>query len=427
MPQQTVPALDFNFFALGEIENLFKEKKIFVNENYQRGDIWKQKQKIELIESINQRYSVGVLVLFINKNGQYEILDGQQRLLTIKAYLEGVLDLSDSEITPYTELINREKKLQDAYCVFYLKLQGYSPETQEEDIIQTFLRLQEGTPLNKAEKLSAHRGVFKDTFREIRNTHPLFRYLGAEKRFRFRQLAAELLLLELEGDFENKVFPSLDINTMISAVKKYEKKIGSQKIKFFKGNLDFMERSLNALLCAFQFRDIISFYLLISYLRKNRAGNQNLENEYAVFAKIFLQKLNMFSIYDDTPPKGMTRSEFNTYKKYKEASKVMTTPSSFRDRIDIMLSEFDRLYPIILADKKRLLILEQKRILFLRQQGICPECGKPLELKDSSGHHEIAHSLGGSTDDLEHAKLVHIKCHQRIEKRIKNKQLALQV
>ncbi len=35
---------------------------------------------IELINSINKRYSIGVLVLFINESGQFEILDGQQRL-----------------------------------------------------------------------------------------------------------------------------------------------------------------------------------------------------------------------------------------------------------------------------------------------------------------------------------------------------------
>ena len=88
------------------------------------------------------------------------MLDGQQRLLTIKSYLKGTLDLSDTELTPYKDLDSREKKLQDAYCVFYLKLKGHDPESKEEDIVQTFLRLQEGTPLNKAEKLNAHmRGI----------------------------------------------------------------------------------------------------------------------------------------------------------------------------------------------------------------------------------------------------------------------------
>ena len=63
----------------------------------------------------------------------------------------------------------------------------------------------------------------------------------------------------------------------------------------------------------------------------------------------------------------------------------MTTPDSFRNRLNIMLSEFERLNPVILADKQRLHDIEQKRILFFRQQGICPECKKPLEFKTASG------------------------------------------
>jgi len=339
--------------------------------------------------------------------------------LTIRSYLDGILDLSDTDLTPYKELTNRQKIKQDAYCVFYLKLKSHDPESKEEDIIQTFLRLQDGTPLNKAEKLNAYRGVFKDTFRETRETHDLFGFLGTEKRFRFRQLAAELLLLELDGDFDNKIFPSLDINTMVAGVQKYEKKIGKQKLRFYKGNLDYMVDSFNMLLGAFKIRDIISFYLLISYLRKKRAGNQNLRKELAVFARDFMRTLNLFSIYDTKPPKGMLLKVFNTYKAYKQESKVMTTASSFRNRLDIMLNEFDRLHPIILKDEQRLHDIEQKRILFFRQKGICPECEKSLEFRKAEAHHEIAHAAGGKTDDLDHALLVHSRCHRRIEKRLK--------
>ncbi len=72
-----------------------------------------------------------------------------------------------------------------------------------------------------------------------------FKMLGNEKRFRFRQLCAELLTIELEGDFKNKIFPSLDQATLISVVKKYEKTISQKKLKHFKGNLDFFSRKLD--------------------------------------------------------------------------------------------------------------------------------------------------------------------------------------
>ena len=64
MPQQTVPSIEFDFFALGDIEQLFKRKKIYINKNYQRGDIWKKSQKIELIKSIKSEifnWSIGII------------------------------------------------------------------------------------------------------------------------------------------------------------------------------------------------------------------------------------------------------------------------------------------------------------------------------------------------------------------------------
>jgi hypothetical protein len=60
MPKQTVPDIQFGKFVIAEIPKLFAEQKILINTNYQRGDIWKQKQQIGLIKSISDRFSIGV-------------------------------------------------------------------------------------------------------------------------------------------------------------------------------------------------------------------------------------------------------------------------------------------------------------------------------------------------------------------------------
>jgi len=424
-PKQLVPDIDFKYFVLAEIPKLFQQNKTKINKDYQRGDIWKLSQKIELIKSISNRYSIGVLVLFINDNNQYEILDGQQRLLTIKQYLEDKIDLSKSEIQKYSELEFDEKTLLDAYCVFYLKLKSHDPESKEEDIVQTFLRLQEGTPLNKAEKLNAFRGLFKDTFRDIRESHPLFAFLGNDKRFRLRQLSAELLALELESDFENRVFPSLDLGNMTAIIKKYEKSISKKKVSFYKGNLDFLHQSLNLMLTALQPRELTTFYLLISFLRKKKADNYDLFNEFSEFAKEFLKNLNTFSVYDIDPPDGMDKDIFDSYKKYKLEAKIMTTSSSIKNRFEIVLNEYKRLKPFIEKDIDRLHDTEQKRILYFKQKGLCPECSKAIHFKNSSSHHVIAHSKGGDTNDLNHAVLLHVKCHQKLEKRLRKSEDSL--
>lgn len=420
MPRQKVPDIQFGQFTLGEIPALFHENKIFINADYQRGDIWKQRQKIELIESIRNSYGIGVLVLYINDNGQFEILDGQQRLLAINQWLNDRLEVEKTNIPKFSEMNEQERYLLNAYCVYYLKLKSYDPESKEEDIIQTFLRLQEGTPLNKAEKISAYRGEFKDTFKSIREEHKVFEYLGVEKRFRWRQLAAELLLIELEGDFERKSFPELDLKSLENAAKKYKKDIPKNHVKSLKANLDFLHSSLNIMLTAFQPRELVAFYLLASYLRRNKAGKDGLANEFHEFAKEFLMNLNSFSIYDLKPPKGMSGKIFNKYKLYKQQSKILTTGESLKSRLEIILEEYQRLHPFIIKDRQRLFDAEQKRTLFFRQKGICPVCNKEMVYgKETSTHHENAHADGGSSNDLENAVLVHINCHKRIEKRVK--------
>jgi hypothetical protein len=426
MPRQKVPDIDFEFFTLQELEQLFKENRIYINTTYQRGDIWKERQRIELIQSIESRYSIGVLVLFMNEKDQYEILDGQQRLLTIEKYLTDKLDLTKTDLQKYSELNVREKSLINAYCVYYLKLKSHDSENKEEDIVQTFLRLQEGTPLNKAEKINAHRGKFKETFRELRETHPLFEKLGKEKRFRFRQLAAELLLLELESDLDKKVFPGLDLKNMIHHIKKYKNEISKKKVTFVKGNLDFLNDSLNILLTAFTPRDVISFYLLVSYLRQKKAGNENLKNELAEFAQEFLKNLHSFTIFDDAPPEGMSKDIFIKYKSYKQESKIPNKSDSIEKRFEIIVEEYERLKPFIKKDPKRLHDIEQKRKIYFRQKGLCAFCGKELNFLVSSAHHGIAHSKGGRTDDTDNTFLLHARCHARFEKlKEKNDQIKL--
>jgi len=365
---QKTPDIESSQFVLGEIEDLFKNGQIFINYDYQRGAIWKRTQKTELIKSIRNSYSVGVLVLYVNESGKYEILDGQQRLIAIKEYIEGTLNLDGTDITAYSDLDKQNKILIDAYCIYYLRIKSHDISTREEDVVQTFLRLQEGSPLNKAEKINAYRGKFKDVFREIREKHPLFVLMAGDKRFRLRLLAAEMLLLEMESDLNNRIFPSLELQSFVYALDKYKKNIPTSKLRNYRGNLDFLHLSLNYLLTALTPRDLLSLYLLISYLRTHRAGNKNLESEFSAFAKDFLRNLNSFSIYDQKPPAGMSRDVFDRYQKYKLESKVMTTPESLKRRFEIILGEFERLKPFIKRDPKRYHDEEEKRTLYFRQK-----------------------------------------------------------
>lgn len=101
--------LDTKTFLAGFIPDLLIENKIKINYSYQRGSIWKLNQKIELIRSIFNDYSIGILVSFVNEEGQDEILDGQQRLIAINQYIKNELDLSKTDIPHIVNLLKRKK------------------------------------------------------------------------------------------------------------------------------------------------------------------------------------------------------------------------------------------------------------------------------------------------------------------------------
>lgn len=414
--KQHVPHLDFGDFSLGSIKNLFDKNEIFINSDYQRSDVWKISQQISLMESIFNSYSIGVLVLYKNDKKQFEVLDGQQRLLTINKYLNNNLDVYNSKVEPYENLSNDDKNYLDAYSVYYLEIKS----NNKDDVVQTFLRLQEGTPLNKAEKINAHRGEFKNIFRKIKDNHELFHYLGDDKRFRLRLLSAEFLHLELESDFNNLIFPGLDIKSLLKSCEKYKNKVSKRKTTFLKGNLDILQKSLGPLLTGIKSREIIPFYLLVSYLRKNKGDNSNLSSELAIFFEEFMREINSFSIYDTIAPKEMNIKDFNNLLIYKTEARKATSSDSIKFRFEFLKKEFKKKNPYIEKDKERLHAIDQKRILFFRQKSICPECDKPIDFnKGASAHHEIAHKDGGKTDDLNNSKLLHMRCHVILEKRLK--------
>jgi len=107
---------------------------------------------------------------------------------------------------------------------------------------------------------------------------------------------------------------------------------------------------------------------------------------------------------------------FNRYRAYKLEAKVMTTPDSIKNRLEMILNEFKRLKPFIEKDPQRYHDEEQKRALYFKQKGLCSLCNMPLDFRNSSSDHIVSHSKGGRTADLDQAQLLHCRCHEKLEK-----------
>ena len=69
-----------------------RRNKLIIQPEYQRGFVWKEPKCSRLIETILCNYPMPEVWLRERHSGKHEVIDGQQRLTTIKAFKEGTLN-----------------------------------------------------------------------------------------------------------------------------------------------------------------------------------------------------------------------------------------------------------------------------------------------------------------------------------------------
>ena len=113
-------------------------------------------------------------------NAYYECLDGHQRLKAIIEFLNDGFALSPSITEELDGNPTKFGQLPDNYRAYIKEYKINSvivADIDEETTSDIFLRLQEGMPLNSAEKLNAIRGKMRKKVIEI-SQHPFFPRLG---------------------------------------------------------------------------------------------------------------------------------------------------------------------------------------------------------------------------------------------------------
>jgi hypothetical protein len=116
---------------------------------FQRGEVWTLELKMSLIDSIYQQYSPPNLVLR-NNNGKLECLDGQQRIKTIKNYL-------DNKITHTyggALFLQLEPNIKEYFKSQTLSVRIFYNMTDKQSM-DYFIRLQKGKPLETCEMIAA--------------------------------------------------------------------------------------------------------------------------------------------------------------------------------------------------------------------------------------------------------------------------------
>ena len=171
-----------------EIETIvsrIKNEDLDLQPDFQRGEIWTLQKKQKLIDSILRGWKIPPIHVIHNNQSIDEVLDGQQRLATIRDFYDNIICIDGKILPENSELIQLDgmhyrdlpKKWQRQfrqYSIVIIRLTEYQPEEPAE----LFYRLNQPTALTSAEQRNAYIGVTRDQVKELSNK---FVALGASK------------------------------------------------------------------------------------------------------------------------------------------------------------------------------------------------------------------------------------------------------
>lgn len=153
--------------------------------DFQRGEVWSSQKKRKLIDSILRGWRIPPIHVIENKDFVDEVLDGQQRLATIRDFMNDNIKI-DGKLAPidpnielldgllYSYLDQETQRKFRKYSVTIIRLTEYSPEEPAE----LFYRLNQPATLTSAEQRNAFVG---ETRNQIRELVEMFENAGAKK------------------------------------------------------------------------------------------------------------------------------------------------------------------------------------------------------------------------------------------------------
>lgn len=368
---------------------------------YQRDSVWSRPQKQLLIDSIIRGMDIPKLYfrsLPPNSHFDYEIIDGQQRVRAIYEFRKNGFPLNGKYTPEYSGLFYHQlpKEIRDKVDLYQFNITVIDEATDDE-IRDMFYRLQNGKPLNAAEKRNAIGGGMRDFIVDLVDKHPVFKaFQRANFRFSHQQMAAQCILLELTGSITD--VSNDQLNRMYSSYKDFNKE--SSEAKRITRIMNYLARTFKESTPEFRSRaQFVSLYWLVSQCIDSytMSGHETQLRQFFTDFEMRRQK------YDTTDVDFLRYSE------------ALSRTSDGRERIqyrhDMLVREWLLFMPnLSLKDPNRCFTEEQRIAIYRRDQGICKICGKEVSFEEFEVDHIVPHSRGGFTTVL-NGQTTHKTCN----------------
>lgn len=168
---------------------------------YQRRYVWKIEQASKLIESFLMGLPVPQIFLFVNEQDQLEVIDGQQRVMSVRYFFEGLFGEEDnrgrrqtfklkglSERSEYNgktfvELSEKDKRKLRNSTLRAINIKQISPNDHSDSVFHIFERLNTGGTRLKAQEIrnAVYRGKIVERIKDLNEDPDWQRILGLKK------------------------------------------------------------------------------------------------------------------------------------------------------------------------------------------------------------------------------------------------------
>lgn len=236
---------------LADLHRMIKENVVIIQPTFQREYVWGKKNASRFIESLYLGFPVPPIFVIEKEDGLLEVIDGQQRLTSIKLFLDNELKLSKLEVLgnfsgkKFDDLSEEEQRKLKGKSLSVTKIDSSSDEGLKFDL---FARINQGAvKLNEQELRNClYHGSLTDAVIEMGKNEKIQIILENFKAIRNRQLHLEIIerfftideIINKNWDIEEKSYSGRMKDSINGFMKKNQnadnEKINEFKDKFFK-------------------------------------------------------------------------------------------------------------------------------------------------------------------------------------------------
>lgn len=405
--------LELDKWDMQRLLDLHQKGRLNLQPEYQRGKVWDDLRRYDLLDTVLRNWPMGLVLLRVVETQdkdkvpfeQYDVVDGQQRLTTLFAYVVG----SESwalkapkkvkEFRPYKELTQGQQTRVDEYKVAVALMRDYEPP----EIQDVYSRLQNGKPLTVGERIKALRTESREDVKYLAD-HKLFEL--ARHRFRDSNwnLAAQFFKAAYNNDPLDRV-EYTDLHAFFTKQQKEEQRASKARDRASKV-MSFELKTLNeAIMIDSTFEDMVASARTLKWLF---SVLMPLLETYALGGKETSVAQGVLAYYDAKSRAGS--SEWVSYHATGRTGRMDTDDvRTCLNQLSAYIVNGSAADPL---DKARFFTSTQREQIWQRSEGFCQSCKTPISKTNFHADHVKPHRAGGLTT-IDNGQALCASCNQK--------------